>query len=100
MARTLSAKKRTRQNIKRKLRNQIVKSQIKTHLKKTRLFLQQQTPNITKDLISKGLEQTYKLIDKAVSNGVIHKNKAGRLKSRITLVANKVSQKLNTNKTE
>jgi len=111
MAHSLSAKKRARQGIKRKIRNQTVKSQIKTHIKKLRLMLAG-TPPWTEtasnrpvddaertgketdkgNLVGK-IKESYKLVDQAVSKGVIHKNKASRLKSRLTLAANKVAQK-------
>jgi len=93
MAHSLSAKKRARQSIKRKLYNQVVKSQIKTHVKKMRLMLAETDSKISKDSMGGEIYKSYKLIDKAVSKGVIHKNKAARLKSRLTLAANKVAHK-------
>jgi small subunit ribosomal protein S20 len=93
MAHSLSAKKRARQSIKRKMYNQVVKSQIKTHVKKMRLMLAE-TDNKTGSASMGGeICKSYKLIDKAVSKGVIHKNKAARLKSRLTLAANKIARK-------
>lgn len=89
MAHSLSAKKRARQSTKKKLYNQVVKSHIKTHLKKMRLMLAAADKPVGKEDICK----TYKLIDNAVSKGVIHKNKAARLKSRLTIAANKLTQK-------
>ncbi|MBI5778268.1 MAG: 30S ribosomal protein S20 [Planctomycetes bacterium] len=93
MAHSLSARKRARQGVKRKIRNQTVKSQIKTHVKKLRLMLTATDKKTDKDNLTGKIKESYKLIDQAVSKGVIHKNKAARLKSRLTRAANKVGQK-------
>lgn len=93
MAHSLSAKKRARQGIKRKIRNQTVKSQIKTHIKKLRLMLAGTGKETDKGDLAGKIKESYKLVDQAVSKGVIHKNKASRLKSRLTLAANKVAKK-------
>jgi small subunit ribosomal protein S20 len=88
MAHTLSAQKRVRQNLKRRLRNQSVKSRIKTQIKKIKsLVSSPETSAITdgdkKTLIVKEITLVQKLIDKAVNKGIIHKNKGARLKSRL-----------------
>jgi small subunit ribosomal protein S20 len=96
MARSLSAKKRARQNIKRKWHNQNIKSRIKTQVKKTRLMLsttKELSDKAIKDKLINGIRLSTQLIDKAVNKGMIHKNKAARLKSRLTLAANKFYQK-------
>ncbi len=94
MAHSLSARKRARQSVKRHTRTQIVKSKIKTQLKKTRsmLVIHKDAPdkNVKKETLAAELTRTTKLIDKAVSKGIIHKNKAARLKSRLNLAANKL----------
>ena len=93
MAHSLSAKKRARQGIKRKIRNQTVRSQIKTHVKKLRLMLTATDKKTDKGILASKIKESYKLIDQSVSKGVIHKNKAARLKSRLTIAANKTGQK-------
>ena len=64
-----SAKKRLRQNTKRKLVNQIVKTRIKTETKKA--------------LESGDVKAAASQIDRAAAKGIIHKNAAARKKSRL-----------------
>lgn len=65
-----SAKKRLRQNAKRRLHNQIIKTQIK---------------NQTKKAVESGdVLAAISIIDRAASKGVIHRNAAARRKSRLT----------------
>ncbi len=47
----------------------------------------------TKDACQKALNSAYKVIDMAVSKGVLHKNAAARRKSRLAKVANAASAK-------
>ena len=77
-----SAKKRLRQNKKRRLRNKSVKSYLKTITKKVK-NAKEQTEAIEL------LKEAYKAYDMAVSKGVIHKNNAARHKSRLTRFINK-----------
>ncbi|MFH1228049.1 MAG: 30S ribosomal protein S20 [Planctomycetota bacterium] len=88
MAHTLSARKRTRQNLKKHLRNKSLKTHIKTQTKKLRLLISQKKELA---LIKAELNSLARLVDKAASSGVIHKNKAARLKSRLSLAANRKS---------
>ncbi len=74
-----SAKKRLRQNEKRRLRNKGVKSRLKTVSKKIL-----SVP--TKEEGEKLLKEAYKLYDKASTKRVIHKNTAARKKSKLTKV--------------
>lgn len=90
MAHTLSAQKRARQALKRKLRNKIVKSRIKTQVKKLRLMISQKKEG---SAFTQELTRLYQLVDKAVAKGVIHKNKSARLKSRLSLGVNRLAQK-------
>ena len=79
MARTLSTRKRVRQNLKRRLRNRIAKATIKTEDKKTLVSIS--TKNV--DTAKSQLKTVYKLLDKAVERGILHKNNAARRKSRL-----------------
>jgi small subunit ribosomal protein S20 len=63
-----SAKKRLRQDVKKTLRNQIVKTRIKTETKKA--LVGQENAALS-------------AIDKAAAKGVIHRNAAARKKSRL-----------------
>ncbi len=46
------------------------------------------TTSTNKEACQKALNKAYKVIDMAVSKGVLHKNAAARRKSRLALVAN------------
>lgn len=86
MPNTRSAKKRERQRIKRTLRNRHIKSTYRTFVKQLRYALQAGD----KEAVKKYLPIAISKIDWAWSKGVIHKNKAARLKSRLTIQANKL----------
>ena len=88
MAKTKSAEKRIRQSEKRRERNIIVKSQVKTAVKK--LLLAVESRNLEKSKVS--LEKAISVIDKAAAKGVIHKNTASRKISRLTKKVNTLSE--------
>lgn len=79
MPNTASAKKRLRQNEKKRLHNRSVKSAIRTQIRKIREAVaagevesaESQTPQISK------------MLDQAAARRVIHPKKAARLKSRL-----------------
>lgn len=78
MANIKSAKKRIKTNIRNAERNKQHRTEIKTLKKKTEAALKENKPenaNLVKFFISR--------VDSAVSKGIIHKNKAARLKSRM-----------------
>lgn len=75
MANIKSNDKSKRQDDKRNIRNKSLKSEIKTIMKKV-------DTSKTEELVNEAI----KLIDKAVTSGVFHKNKAARLKSKMHLV--------------
>lgn len=85
MPNTKSAAKRVRQTEKRTLRNNIVKSQIRTAIRHFETAL---TDNIADAEMR--LQNAIKTIDKAASKGVIHRNNAARKKSRLTKRLNKI----------
>jgi small subunit ribosomal protein S20 len=80
MPNTKSAKKRLRQSLERRARNRAVKSAVKTQIRKA------------SDALAAGsAEQTQaefrlavKKLDQAASKGVLHRNTAARLKSRLS----------------
>ncbi|OGL38310.1 MAG: 30S ribosomal protein S20 [Candidatus Schekmanbacteria bacterium GWA2_38_11] len=88
MAKTKSAEKRIRQSEKRRERNIIVKSQVKTTVKK--LLLAVESRNLEKSKVSLG--KAISVIDKAAAKGVIHKNTASRKISRLTKKVNTLSE--------
>lgn len=80
----LSTLKRVRQAGKRRLRNQSVRTKIKTYTGKLEAAL----PSKDRDDINRVLKETVKVISSAASKGIIHKNTASRKISRITRKAN------------
>jgi small subunit ribosomal protein S20 len=70
---TKSAKKKLRKDKKRETENLKLKKTYKKTVKNTR-----ENPN------KKSLTEASKVIDKAAKKGIIHKNKAARIKSRLT----------------
>jgi len=79
LANTASARKRVRQQKKRALRNNKVKSQIRYSIKK---FMEAVNAADSEN-IQTCLRNAIKIIDKAASKGVIHKNTAARKKSSL-----------------
>jgi len=78
--RTKSALKANRQNIKRREHNRALRSTLRTALKAIRAALDAKDV----DAASKALSKTVSLVDKMATKGIIHKNTAGRYKSRLT----------------
>lgn len=79
MAHSLSAKKRDRQNAKRRGRNRWRKDQLKGALKS----FEQALKEGKKDEAATQLKTVYKKIDQTCAKGTIHKNAASRTKSRL-----------------
>jgi small subunit ribosomal protein S20 len=75
-----SAKKRVRQNEKRRTINRSNRSSLRTQIKKLRTALDGNDTNQSQEL----LNPTISAIDKAVNKGLLHKNTAARYKSRLT----------------
>ncbi len=80
-----SAKKRTRQNEKRRLKNQAQKSAIRTQEKKVRILVAEKKL----EEAQKAQVQLSSLVDKAAKKNLVHKNAASRKKSRIALLVKK-----------
>ena len=76
MANIKSQMKRIRQNERRRVRNKAVRSELKTREKNALLAAGTEDEAAT-------LQVAQKLMDKAASKGVIHKNAAARRKSRL-----------------
>ena len=77
--RTKSALKANRQNIHRREHNRQLRSRLRTALKAIRASLD------SKDLdgAKKALSATVSIVDKMATKGIIHRNTAGRYKSRL-----------------
>ena len=76
MANIKSQIKRNRQNETRRLRNKASRSELATSQKAAEAA-------VGTDQQDEALDAAIKLIDKAASKGIIHKNKAARDKSRL-----------------
>lgn len=77
--RSKSVLKRIRQNEKRRLRNQAWRTRIKTVAKK----VEEAISKNDKESIKAALNEAVKIISKAASKGIIHKNTASRKISKL-----------------
>lgn len=82
----LSALKRARQAEKNRLRNRSIKTEIKTVTKKVETAV----AGKDREELEKALVEATKVISKAASKGVIHRNTASRKISRLSKLANTV----------
>lgn len=80
MANSKSAEKRVRQTEKRTARNKAVRSKFNNEVKR---FEQAVINNEDKEVIEQRLQTAIKTIDKTAAKGIIHENKAARVKSRL-----------------
>ena len=88
MANIKSSKKRVLVAERNYERNVAFKSSIKTAVKKVLVLAQAKEKD--QEAINAALSQAYKLCDKAVSKGILHKNTASRKTSRLTKAINKL----------
>lgn len=79
-----SAKKRVRSNAKKANVNTLIISSMRTAIKK----FEKEVKAGNKEEASNKLNVAVQRIDKAMSSGKIHRNKAARLKSRLTKMKN------------
>ncbi len=79
-----SAKKRVKVIAVKTLRNKIIKSALKTSIRKYEAAL----ADGNKELAAATYKEAVAKIDKAVSKGIMHKNTAARRKSRFTRLLN------------
>lgn len=87
MANTAQAKKRVRQNEKKRLHNASRRSEMRTHLKRVMKAVGKgdQTLAQTEHKLASSI------VDKLATKGLIHKNKAARHKSRLNLHLKKLA---------
>jgi small subunit ribosomal protein S20 len=87
VAHSLSAKKRIRQNEKRRFQNRVRRSRVKTQRRRFR------------DAVAAGdaekaeteLKNVFKIVDRVAAKGTIHKNAAARIKSRLQKRMNRLA---------
>ena len=80
MANTRSAIKRMKQSEQRRLRNRAVRSRVRGAVKAARTALDAQPPSAEAQAAVRAAMRT---LDRAVSQGVIHRNTAARKKSQL-----------------
>lgn len=89
MANIKSAKKRARQNDKRRIHNRYYKATARTYVKKARTLIDDGNVEEAEVVV----RQAVKALDKAAQKGIIHKNNASRRKSRLMRHLNKAKAK-------
>jgi ribosomal protein S20 len=87
--RTASAKKQARAGVRRALRNRAVRSEVKTKVVKARRTLTG-GPVAESERYAIALE-AIQALDRAASKGVLHRNNAGRRKSRLAKQLSKLA---------
>ena len=87
MANIKSQKKRNKTNEKARMRNRSVKAELKTAVRRVEEAVAAGDAEAAKAAANKAC----RLMDKAVSKGVIHKNQAANRKSGVQKLANKVN---------
>ncbi len=87
MANIKSAKKRILVIEKKTLRNKMIKSQVKTAIKKVLAAIEAQDVAAAKANLTVAIST----IDKARAKGIFHKNTASRKISRLTKAVNKIA---------
>ncbi len=85
--RTKSALKANRQNIKRREQNRQMRSKLRSALKAIRASLDANDVAGAKE----ALNATVSIVDKMATKGIIHRNTAGRYKSRLSARLSKAS---------
>lgn len=81
MPNNAAAKKRLRQEHKRRLINRSVKSIVRTEVTKARQAIE--TPDVNNEDALAAVRAAVSELDRAAKKGVIHKNNAARRKSRL-----------------
>jgi small subunit ribosomal protein S20 len=79
LANTASAKKRIRQNEKRREQNKVWRTRARTYVKRARIAME----NDDKAAALEAVNEAIRELDKAASKGVIHRRNADRRKSRL-----------------
>lgn len=88
MANTKQAKKRVRQAEKHRRHNASMRSMLRTYIKKVAAAVQKGD----QPAAFASLREATPIIDRMASKGIIHKNKAARHKSRLTMRIKKMAE--------
>ncbi len=89
MAHSLSAKKRVRQNAKRRATNRARKSMVKTQIR----HFEEAVSLGDVEKASQEYKKTVRRLDKVASTSTMHKNTASRLKSKLSRRLNELKAK-------
>lgn len=87
MANHPSAEKRHRQSVKRAERNRVVRSRVRTGVKRARTAIETGDPAAAAVIASASRD-----LDKAATKGVIHRNNASRRKARLARQASRAAK--------
>ncbi len=79
MANSAQARKRARQNVKRRSQAASQRSMVRTYIKRVNVAIEQKSY----ELASEAYKKAVPVIDRMADKGIIHKNKAARHKSRL-----------------
>lgn len=79
MANSAQARKRARQNTKRRQHNASQRSMVRTYIKRVNSAIEAKSY----ELATEGYNKAVPVIDRMADKGIIHKNKAARHKSRL-----------------
>ena len=79
MANSAQARKRARQNVKRRAQNASQRSMVRTYIKRVVSAIESKSY----DLATEAYQESVKVIDRMADKGIINKNKAARHKSRL-----------------
>lgn len=85
---SLSSAKRVRQNKTRRLRNRMIKSEVRTSIKAFEKAVEEKNTKLAESQLTASIS----LLDKAVSKGVYKKNTASRKKSRMSKSFNQINK--------
>jgi small subunit ribosomal protein S20 len=88
LANIASAKKRMRQNVKRRARNRMVRSKTRTFVKKANELIEAGDQSTAVAAVQAAMSQ----LDRAAQKGVVHHNNADRRKSRLAKKLQALSQ--------
>jgi small subunit ribosomal protein S20 len=83
VANTRSARKRIRQNEKRRLRNRAVRSAVRSTVKSAREALGGKAPEAASSETARLVREAIRALDRAVTQGIVHRNTAARRKSAL-----------------
>lgn len=90
MANTKSAKKRIRQNEKRRMRNRKVVTRTRTYLKRARMAMDEGDAVASQEAVKVAVSE----LDRAVSKGVLHPKNGARRKSRLIARLNSMGMEI------